>query len=39
VKFLRPEVKFDGLPELKAAILKDGEHAREYLEKNGCSCK
>lgn len=39
VKFLRPEVKFDGLAELREAILKDGEQAREYLEKNGCRCK
>lgn len=39
LKFLRPELKFDGLSELKAAILKDGEQAKDYLEKNGCRCK
>lgn len=33
VKFLRPEVRFAGLPELKEAILKDGEQAREFFSK------
>jgi riboflavin kinase/FMN adenylyltransferase len=35
IKFLRPEVRFSGLPELKAAILKDGEQAREYFRWSG----
>ena len=34
VKFLRPELRFDGLPELKAAILKDGEQAMEFFQRN-----
>ena len=36
-KFLRPERKFSGLPELKAQITADGRHAREYLA--GCDAK
>lgn len=30
IKFLRPERKFTGLPELKAAILKDGASAKAF---------
>lgn len=30
-KFLRPERKFSGLPELKAQIAADSQHAREFL--------
>jgi riboflavin kinase/FMN adenylyltransferase len=39
MEFLRPEMKFDGLPALKAQIQKDGQRAKEFLDKNGCSCK
>lgn len=35
VKFLRPEVRFPGLEELKAAILKDGQDARIYFAQAG----
>nr|WP_319489528.1 riboflavin biosynthesis protein RibF [uncultured Caproiciproducens sp.] len=35
IKFLRPEHKFSGLDELKKEILKNGEQAREYFQKNG----
>ncbi len=35
MKFLRPEVRFAGLPELKAAILMDGEQAKQFFLKNG----
>lgn len=30
LKFLRPEVRFPGLDDMKTAILKDGEQAAEY---------
>lgn len=32
IKFLRPEVRFSGLTELKTAILEDGEQAKRYFE-------
>jgi riboflavin kinase/FMN adenylyltransferase len=34
IKFLRPEVRFSGLDELKTAILMDGEQAREFFARN-----
>ena len=36
-KFLRPERKFSGLPELTAQIAADSQHAREFLA--GCDAK
>ncbi len=30
LKFIRPEVRFNGLAELKEAILKDGDQAKEF---------
>lgn len=34
IEFLRPELRFAGLPELKAAILTDGEQARAFFARN-----
>lgn len=34
LRFLRPERRFAGLPELRAAILRNGRQAREYFSKN-----
>jgi riboflavin kinase/FMN adenylyltransferase len=32
---LRDEAKFDGLPELRAAIAQDAAQARQYFAKHG----
>jgi riboflavin kinase / FMN adenylyltransferase len=32
---LRDELKFDGLPALRAAIARDAEQAREYFARHG----
>lgn len=34
LRFLRPEARFAGLPELRGAILRDGEEAAAYFLKN-----